>query len=69
MPEADADAQVVLHALAEDHPVGLIDLEGQRVRGQRDPERDAAPHGREERLAHPGLPRAAVGRRCRAPCP
>src|SRR6185503_13448859 len=32
VPQADADAEVVLHALAEDHPVGVVDGVGQRVR-------------------------------------
>ena len=31
MPQADGDAEVVLHPLAEDQPIGLVDLEGQRV--------------------------------------
>ena len=53
MPEADADAQVLLHPLAEHHPVGLVDLERQsgsvRVESS---ERDAPLHAWEERLAH-----------------
>jgi hypothetical protein len=31
MPEADRDAEVVLHPLAEDDAVRLVDLEGERV--------------------------------------
>ena len=54
VPQADADAQVVLHALAEDHPIGVVDLESQGVvrgePGERDPTRYVA----EEWFGHVG---------------
>ena len=42
MPEADARPKVILHALAEDHPVRLIDLECQRIGRVEAAELDAA---------------------------
>ena len=53
VPQADGDPEVVLHALAQHHPVGVVDLEGQRVRGVQAFEPDRPRHVGEERLAHP----------------
>ena len=52
MPQADADAEVILHPLAEDQPVGLVDREGQRVGRADAPERDAAGDVGEEFVWH-----------------
>ena len=42
VPVGDRDAQLVLHALAEHHAVGLVEAEGQRVVAVGALERDAA---------------------------
>ena len=52
MPEADADAEVVLHPLAEDEPVRLVDLERERIVGAEPRERDPALHVGEELAGH-----------------
>ena len=55
VPQADGDAEVVLHPLAEHHAIGLVDLEGQRVRRFQTTERDALRHIGEE-ASHAHLP-------------
>ncbi len=52
MPDADADTQVVRHPLAQDEPVGVVDLERERVGGLQAAERDTALDLAEEWLAH-----------------
>ena len=55
VPQADGDAEVILHPLAEDHAVGLVDLECQRVRRFETTERDSLRHIGEE-ASHAHLP-------------
>jgi hypothetical protein len=52
VPAADRDAQVVRHPLSQDHPIGLVNLEGERIIGADAAEGDRAMHVREEVLAH-----------------
>ena len=52
VPEADADPEVVLHPLAEDDAVRLVDLERERIGRVEAAERDRARHLREEVVAH-----------------
>jgi hypothetical protein len=52
MPQANGDPEVVLHALAEDDTVGLVDLERQRVGGIETLVADRLGDLGEERLAH-----------------
>ena len=63
VPKARADPEVVLHALAEHRPVGLVDAERQRVRRVRAAERDPPRNAREEGLAHAVLRRMGRARR------
>jgi hypothetical protein len=48
MPQADRDPEVVLHPLAEDQPVRVVDRVGQGIPGIRAGERDPAGDLREE---------------------
>ena len=52
VPEADADPEVVLHALPEDEAVRLVHLERKRVGRTESPERDPALDTREEITVH-----------------
>ena len=52
VPQADADAEVVRHPLAEDEPVGLVDRVGQRVGRADAAKADAAGNVREELVCH-----------------
>jgi hypothetical protein len=53
VPQADRDAKVVLHPLAQHESVRLVHLVGQGILGAQTRERDRSGHGLEERLAHP----------------
>ena len=52
VPQAHADAEVLLHALAQDHAIGIVDLECQRIGGLQPGERDGTWNLGEERLCH-----------------
>ena len=52
MPHAHGDPEVVLHALAEDEPIGLVDLVRQRIARLEAAEGDPGCHFREEALCH-----------------
>jgi hypothetical protein len=52
MPHAHGDPEVVLHALAEDEPIGLVDLVRQRIARLEAAEGDPGCHFREEALSH-----------------
>ena len=52
MPQADGDPEVVLHAFAENEPIGLVDLVGQFIARFEAAEGDALRHLREEVLCH-----------------
>src|SRR3954452_23055557 len=49
MPQTDRDPELILHPLAHDHPVGVVDLEGEWIggieAGVRDPLRDPRKEG------------------------
>ena len=56
VPQADGDPEVVLHALAEDEPVRLVDLERERIGRIEPAEGDRPRHVREEvRRSRPTL--------------
>ena len=63
VPEADADPQVVRHPLAEDHAVGLVDPERERISAVQPAEPDRSADLGEERLAHVPLPPGAAAPR------
>jgi hypothetical protein len=52
MPQAHPDAQVLLHALAEDESSGVVDLVGEGVGGVQSLERDRSGDIGKERRAH-----------------
>jgi hypothetical protein len=52
VPQADGDAEVVLHPLPEDEPVRLVDPVRQRLRGIEPAERDPSGDVGEEFVAH-----------------
>ena len=52
VPEADPGPEMILHPLAQDHPVGLVDLEREGVRRVWASVPDRTRHLGEERLAH-----------------
>ena len=54
VPQADADPEVLLHALAEHEPVRLVDLVAERVARAEPAESDRSLDSGEERLTHSG---------------
>ena len=57
VPQTGADAEVLLHPLAEDDAIGLVDLERQRIARVDTAERDPFRYDREEAVAQrPVLP-------------
>ena len=60
VPEADARPEVVLHALPEDEPIGLVDLEREWVGRLEPAEGDRPRHLGEEVLAHEPNPSCAA---------
>src|SRR5207247_10037479 len=66
VPPADGAPEVILHPLAEDEPVGLVDLEGQGIGRVEAGVWDPPGHLGEERVAHgrilrsPATPRPPV---------
>ena len=63
VPQADADPQVVRHPLAEDHAIGLVDPERERISAVQPAEADRSADLGEERLAHVRLPPGAAAPR------
>src|SRR6185436_13296037 len=67
VPQADTDPEVLLHSLAEDQPIRLVDLEGEGVGRVKAPEPDRLMDFGEEAIDHrqdlPSLPLGPITRR------